>query len=62
MLSKYLKYVFHLSVRSAGLFCLTDVYKTNLSPAYLAVAFLVVGPHVEGALHQQLPQFTQVSL
>lgn len=29
---------------------------------YLVVTFLVVGPHVEGSLHQQLPQFTQVSL
>ena len=29
---------------------------------YLVVSFLVVGPDVEGSLHQQLPQFTQVSL
>lgn len=29
---------------------------------YLVVYFLVVCPDVEGALHQQLPQLTQVSL
>lgn len=40
MLSKYLKYVFHLSVRSAGLFCLTDVYKTNIQCCYLQPTLL----------------------
>lgn len=30
--------------------------------SYLAVAFLVLSPHIKGALHQQLPEFTQVSL
>lgn len=29
---------------------------------YLVVSFLVVRPYVEGALHQQLPQISQVSL
>lgn len=30
--------------------------------AYFVVSFLVVRPHVKGALHQQLSEVTQVSL